>query len=161
MLVTKDGFYYEAAPYGRVCYIPAGIPVVPASNLPANGTPQYWVGEWKGMNEQAQSWQRNYGFLVDASQVAESPFVVGQRVRILPCGSWPAVKKMRYGIIQGATQQPGMCVLNRQQPYPAPLAHNAAGEWVYIVASWQSPNAGAMWFTAEGLQPMKRVCKNN
>jgi hypothetical protein len=151
MLVTKNGFNYQAAPYGTITYIPAGVPVTPATSLPDNGTPQYWVGTWQGMNDKAASWQQNYGFLVDASQVAESPFVNGQRVRILPCGSYPAIKSVRYGIVQGATQHPGMCLINEDG------RQSEAGEWAFIVGSYKSPNAGAMWFSAKGLEPMKRV----
>lgn len=56
---------------------------------------------------------------------------------------------IRYGIIQGATQHPGMCLMNEDRT-------NAAGEWAYIVASYHSPNAGALWFSASGLEPMRR-----
>src|SRR5512147_1058118 len=102
MKVTKAWIDYQSAPYGKIAYIPAGIPVEPATNLPEGG---YWVQPWQGMNEQAESWQRNYGFHVTEEQVAESPYYVGQRCRILPCGWWPAVNAVRYGIIQGATQR--------------------------------------------------------
>ena len=84
------------------------------------------------------------------NNTAAPTFSVNQRVRILPCGSWPVVKKMRYGIIQGATQHPGMCLVNEDG------RQSNAGEWAYIVASYRSPNAGAMWFSAKGLEPMKR-----
>lgn len=86
-------------------------------------------------------------------------FKVGQRVRILPCLNYPPTKApggVRYGIITGMTQTAGMCIQNKQQPYPAPLAYNAKGEWAYSVASFKNPQAGALWFTAEGLEPMKR-----
>ena len=156
MKVTKAWIDYQSAPYGKIAHIPAGIPVEPATNLPQGG---YWVQPWKGMSEQAESWQRNYGFHVTEEQVTESPYCVGQRVRILPCNSWPCKTKMCYGIIHGATQVTGMVCLNIQQPYPAPLAYNAEGQWAFIVAKYASPNAGAMWFTAEGLEPMKRIVK--
>jgi hypothetical protein len=148
MLVTKDHIDYKAAPYGFVAHIPAGVAVTPANNLPGTIPSQYWIGQWPGMNEQAESWQRNYGFLVDASQVAESPFQVGQRVRILPCQHYPG--KVRYGIIQGATMRPGMSLIDKDRS-------SLNGEWAYIVASYRSPLAGALWFSAEGLQAMKRV----
>lgn len=86
-------------------------------------------------------------------------FQVGQRVRILPNKNYPPTKApggIRYGIIQGKTQHPGMCIMNGDKGYPHPSPKNAKGEWAYIVASYASPNAGAMWFTAAGLQPMKR-----
>jgi hypothetical protein len=155
MLVTKHGFEYQSAPYGKITYIPAGVPVIPATNLPNMQMNfeqcQYWVQEWEGMTEEAQSWYRNYGFLVDVSQVIESPFAVGQRVRMLPCDNWVAAKNGRYGIIQGATLYPGMSIINEDgRP-----SNN--GEWAYMVASYRAPKAGAMWFSAKGLVPMKRV----
>ncbi len=85
-------------------------------------------------------------------------FQVGQRVRILPNKNYPPTKSpggIRYGIIQGSTQHPGMNLMNRQLPNGYNDV-NASGEWAYVVASYASPNAGAMWFTAAGLQPMKR-----
>lgn len=69
MLVTKHVIDYKSAPYGHITIIPAGTPVVSASNLPAKGL--YWAEPWNGMNEQEQSWQRNYGFLVNAEDVCE------------------------------------------------------------------------------------------
>ena len=66
---------------------------------------------------------------------------------------------IRYGIIQGSTQHPGMCLMNGDKGYPHPSPKNVKGEWAYIVASYHSPNAGAMWFTAAGLQSMKRNLK--
>lgn len=146
MKVTKAAFDYQSAPYGKIAYIPAGLPVIPASNLPQGG---YWIAERTWANEQAQSWQRNYGFHVTEEQVCESPFHVGQRVRIKPCGRYPAIKKVRYGIIHGATRLPGMALIDKDRP-------SESGEWAYIVASYRNPNAGALWFSAEGLEPMKR-----
>ena len=88
-------------------------------------------------------------------------FQVGQRVRILPNKNYPPTKAkggIRYGIIQGKTQHPGMNLMNVQLPN-GNNGTNAKGEWAYVVASYASPNAGAMWFTAAGLQPMKRAAK--
>lgn len=146
MLVTTNWIDYQAAPYGKIAHIPAGVAVIPATNLPEKG--KFWVSIWHGMTEQAESWQRNYGFLVDASQVTESPFQYYQRVRILPCARYPG--RVRYGIIHGATQHPGMNLIDKDRP-------SNAGEWAYIVASYANPNAGALWFSADGLQAMRRL----
>lgn len=48
------------------------------------------------------------------------------------------------------TNKPGMSLINED------FRQSNDGEWAYIVASYYSPNAGAMWFSAEGLEPMKR-----
>lgn len=154
MLVTKKWIEYKSAPYGEIVNIPAGVPVIPANNLPAGELPRYWVEAWAGleMDEKAESWHRNYGFLVDANEVTDSPFTNGQRVRIKPCKHYPPTKAkggIRYGIIQGATQHPGMCLIDKDRP-------SNAGEWAYSVASYHSPNAGALWFSAEGLEAMER-----
>ncbi len=82
-------------------------------------------------------------------------FTVGQRVRIKPCKSYPPTKApggIRYGIIQGKTDHPGMCLIDKERG-------NHAGEWAYIVASYASPRAGALWFSGEGLEPMRRDAK--
>jgi hypothetical protein len=72
MLVTKHAIDYKAAPYGHIATIPAGTWVTPASNLPDEpGNPRFWVESWDGMTAFAESWHRNYGFLVDASDVCE------------------------------------------------------------------------------------------
>lgn len=68
MILTTKEIEYHAAPYGLVGIIPAGTPCIPATNIPTN-LPSYWVEPWNGMTEQEASWQRNYGFLVDFSQV--------------------------------------------------------------------------------------------
>lgn len=72
MLVTKKWIEYKSAPYGKITTIPAGVPVTPATNLPKGELPLYWVSPWEGMSETAESWQRNYGFLVDANEVKNS-----------------------------------------------------------------------------------------
>lgn len=150
MKVIAKAFEYNAAPYGKIAYIPAGLAVVPATNLPQGG---YWVADRTWADEKAESWQRNYGFHVTEEQVCEAPFQVGQRVRIKPCGHWPAIKSVRYGIIHGATQVPGMHLVNEDG------RENLSGEWAFIVASYASPNAGAMWFSEKGLEPMRRERK--
>ena len=79
-------------------------------------------------------------------------FQVGQRVRILPCGRYPAIKNIRYGIILAKTQSPGMNLIDKDR-------FSEFGEEAYVVASYRNPNAGALWFSADGLQPMKRTQK--
>lgn len=79
-------------------------------------------------------------------------FQNNQRVRILPCKNNPptaAPGGVRYGIVFHGTQHPGMHLLNEDRV-------NDSGEWAYCVGSWQAPKAGAMWFSAAGLEPMKR-----
>jgi len=72
MLVTKHAIDYQSAPYGRIIVIPAGVPVLPASNLPCRGEdPQYWVQAWEDMPNSARSWMNNYGFLVGAEDVED------------------------------------------------------------------------------------------
>ncbi len=146
MLVTKTQIQYHAAPYGLIAIIPAGIPVTAAITLPEKN--KFWVGTWPGMSEKAKSWQTSYGFLVDASEVEESPFQLGQRVRILPCPYYPG--SIRYGVIHGVTQQPGMNLIDKARP-------SRAGEWSYAVANYYNPGAGALWFSTDGLQAMKRL----
>ena len=64
---TKYNIPYAAFPNGTIATIPAGTPVVPATNLPEGG---YWVDEeWDGMTDEQQSWMRNYGFLVTDEEV--------------------------------------------------------------------------------------------
>jgi hypothetical protein len=64
---VKNDIRYTTAPYGYIATIPAGTPVIPATNLPKPG--QYWAEPWEGMSDQAESWHRTYGFLLDSSQV--------------------------------------------------------------------------------------------
>lgn len=154
MLVTKDHIDYQVAPYGKIAHIPAGVPVIPATMRPTND--KFWVCLWPGMNEQATSWMDNYGFMVEAKDVTDCPFTIGQRVRIRPSKHFPPVKSnrgYRYGIIQGMTRHPGMCLVNEDgRP-------SNQGEWAFIVASYHSPNAGALWHSAAGLEPMKKVAQ--
>jgi len=156
MLVTKHGFDYSVAPYGKICFIPAGVPVVPVSYQDENN-PKYWVEPWMGINKIARSWQHDFGFMVNSSQVTESPFALGQRVRILPTKYYPPTKRgSRYGIILAATQCPGMFLSNRFLPNGC-CATNAEGEWAFMVAA--SPKAGTTWFSPDGLQPVKQTQK--
>lgn len=67
MTKTKKEIEYRVAPYGLIATIPAGTPVEKAANLEER--PQFWVCPWPNMSEQAESWQRNYGFLVDINEV--------------------------------------------------------------------------------------------
>ena len=68
MLVTNQTIKYQAAPYGLIAVIPKGTPVIPASNLPGRPT-RFWAEPWEGMSESAESWFRNYGFLIERDQV--------------------------------------------------------------------------------------------
>ena len=63
---TKKEIRYKSAPYGHIAIIPKGTPVIPADNLPQGG---YWAEPWSGMNEQEESWQRNYGFHLTDEEV--------------------------------------------------------------------------------------------
>jgi hypothetical protein len=64
---TRADIDYRAAPYPQsIATIPAGTPVIPASNLPSGG---YWVQPWPGMSASAESWQHNYGFLINDDEV--------------------------------------------------------------------------------------------
>lgn len=79
-------------------------------------------------------------------------YEVGQRVRILPNRNFPPTRApggIRYGIIRGATEHEGMHIMDEDRT-------SRQGERVYIVASYHSPGAGAIWFSAKGLQPMKK-----
>lgn len=65
---TKHDIEYGAEPFGHIATIPAGTPVIPATNLPDGG---WWVEEWEGMDEQASAWQTYHGFLVIDEEVTE------------------------------------------------------------------------------------------
>jgi len=60
---------YAAFPYGTIATIPAGTPVVPATNLAKGG---YWVEQWDGMTDEQESWQRTYGFHVTDDEVTDA-----------------------------------------------------------------------------------------
>ena len=60
---TSREIKYYSAPMGYICTIPKGTPVVPARNLP-DKMRAFWAKRWEGMNEQAESYYRNYGFLL-------------------------------------------------------------------------------------------------
>ena len=68
-VVTHD-IDYKAAPYGYIATIPAGTPVIRATNLPPESEIKYWAESWDNMSEQAQGWQRNYGFGLSESEVS-------------------------------------------------------------------------------------------
>jgi hypothetical protein len=67
-IVTVEEIEYRPAGTLERFTIPAGTICIPADNLPGSG--QFWACEWEGMSEAADSWARNYGFLLDASDVA-------------------------------------------------------------------------------------------
>jgi hypothetical protein len=56
-----------AAPYGHIATIPAGMPVIPATNLPEAN--RYWAEPWDNMTPAQESWERNYGFLLSQEEV--------------------------------------------------------------------------------------------
>ena len=60
---------YREAPYGHITTIPAGTTVTRARNLPASDGVHYWSKGWRGMDRNARSWQRNYGFLLTLEEV--------------------------------------------------------------------------------------------
>lgn len=66
---TKTVTEYKAVPYGQIATIPQGTPVIEATNLPPEDGKQYWAEAWEGMDEQAELWHRNYGFLLSADEV--------------------------------------------------------------------------------------------
>lgn len=55
--------------YHRTVTIPAGTPVVPATNIPGNDN--FWVQEWDGLKDdpELRSWYENYGFLVGIEDI--------------------------------------------------------------------------------------------
>jgi hypothetical protein len=63
---TKTDIHY-AVPFGFSATIPKGTPVIPANNLPMTG--RYWAEPWPNMTEQEESWNRNYGFLIETDEV--------------------------------------------------------------------------------------------
>lgn len=69
MLVTNRTIEYKAAPHGHIATIPEGTPVIPATNLPSDEGQRYWAEPWEDMSEDAEGWQRNYGFLIDDEDV--------------------------------------------------------------------------------------------
>lgn len=71
MLVTNRTIEYKArAPFlCTIAVIPEGTPVIPATNLPSDEGQRYWAEPWEGMSEDAEGWQRNYGFLIDDEDV--------------------------------------------------------------------------------------------
>lgn len=73
-LVTIEEIEYSPAGTLQKFIIPAGTQVIPADNLPDSGA--FWAVEWQNMGTEAESWGRNYGFLLDASDVRED--IVGE-----------------------------------------------------------------------------------
>ncbi len=70
-IVTNGEIEYNPAGTINHFVIPAGTECIVADNLPGEG--QYWACEWEGMDLLAESWARNYGFLLDASEVEGAP----------------------------------------------------------------------------------------
>ena len=68
---TSHAIEYSLPMGGKVT-IPAGTPVEPASNLPDSSPIKYWVKPWQGMDEYAESHERNYGFGVGAEDVTKT-----------------------------------------------------------------------------------------
>jgi len=70
MRATAREIDYRVAPYGHIATIPKGTPVAEATNLPPEKK-RYWCEPWEGMTEQEESWERNYGFLIEEDEVEE------------------------------------------------------------------------------------------
>ena len=66
---TKKEMKYTM--YDKQATIPAGTKCIPATNLPygTKNRLKYWAEPWKGMTEEEESWQRNYGFLLYQHEV--------------------------------------------------------------------------------------------
>jgi len=74
MLMTNKEIPYQVASYGTVAVIPAGTRCEPALNLPClpNGNGRFWACPWEGMSDRAESWQRNYGFLIEYEDITDT-----------------------------------------------------------------------------------------
>jgi hypothetical protein len=85
-IVTREEIEYSPAGTLHHFVIPAGTLCVVADNLPGDG--QYWACEWAGMDLLAESWQRNYGFLLDESDVESisASFDFDYFTWLEPCG---------------------------------------------------------------------------
>ena len=69
---TKHAIEYQSVPSPIKMHIPKGTPVIEASNLPSHdGQKRYWAEPWDGMTEWEESWQRTYGFLLEAEEIEE------------------------------------------------------------------------------------------
>jgi len=66
---TQNPIVYRPAGTLTAFVIPKGTRCVPATNLPEGDEPQFWAEPWQGMSDRAESWQRNYGFLLTLSEV--------------------------------------------------------------------------------------------
>jgi hypothetical protein len=58
--------------------IPRGTRVMRATNLPGNS---YWAKGWRGMKEKERSWERNYGFKIEAEDVVSKRPLRGNPMR--------------------------------------------------------------------------------
>ncbi len=76
MFKTNKQIDYSVPGNGLIAIIPTGTVCMLATNLPydRNGNPQYWVAElpeqFKG-HLIAESWHRNYGFLIAFEDVTK------------------------------------------------------------------------------------------
>jgi len=97
MFKTNRQLSYQSAPYGIVTVIPAGTPCILATNLPErkDGKPQYWAEPWPNRSPIAESWQRNYGFLIGPDDVEPSePASPGKRwTKSIMNGRWLQIDK--------------------------------------------------------------------
>jgi hypothetical protein len=85
-MLTNKSIRYEVPNYGLIAVIPAGTEVFPAANLPLlpNGESRYWAEDWENMGSYAESWQRNYGFLIDAADVDATDETLAEDSRMFP-----------------------------------------------------------------------------
>ena len=68
---TKAEIEYRGTPCGRLFVIPAHTPVIPADNLPGKS---YWAEPWhSNLDEETESWLRNYGFNIHEDEVEDAP----------------------------------------------------------------------------------------
>ena len=65
---TKHEIKYHSPHGGKIATIPKGTPVKLAGNMPFIS---FWCEPWEGMTDEQESWQRNYGFLIDPDEVEE------------------------------------------------------------------------------------------
>ena len=82
---TERAIEYHAMPYGKICTIPAGTKVVPASNLPGH---YFWAEPWAGMSDKADSWNRNYGFMLEPSDLLDATAHAKLQTRLDGCIDW-------------------------------------------------------------------------
>lgn len=65
---TKYEIEYHCGWVGNIL-IPKDTPAIRATNLPKADGIWYWAEPWTGMSETAESWHRNYGFLLSKNEV--------------------------------------------------------------------------------------------